>query len=83
MEGMNVPEVEIAVIAGATATQRQRIQRLGRVLRPADNKRKAIVYTLYSTEVEEERLLQESRHLDGIASVRWVKAKADYGKNSG
>ncbi|WP_153559332.1 DEAD/DEAH box helicase [Roseimaritima sediminicola] len=71
-EGMNVPEVEIAVIAAATATQRQRIQRLGRVLRPAKHKDRATVYTLYSTDAEETRLVGEAANLADIARVRWI-----------
>src|SRR5256885_8272885 len=35
---LNIPEARVAVVASATASQRQRIQRLGRVLRPAIGK---------------------------------------------
>ena len=33
-EGMNAPETSVAIIASSTSSSRQRIQRLGRVLRP-------------------------------------------------
>jgi superfamily II DNA or RNA helicase len=70
-EGMNVPETTIAVIASSTASQRQRIQRLGRVLRPAKGKQKAIIYTLYATETEHNRLAGEAAQLEGVAEVVW------------
>jgi len=74
-EGMNVPETTVAVIASSTASQRQRIQRLGRVLRPAKGKEKAIIYTLYATEQEHKRLAAEAAHLEGAAQVIWSVSK--------
>jgi hypothetical protein len=55
-EGFNVPETEVGIIATSTATPRQRIQRLGRVLRPTEGKNGATVYTLVATEPEIQRL---------------------------
>lgn len=71
-EGMNVPETAIAVIASSTASQRQRVQRLGRVLRPARGKSKAIIYTLFVTDQEKSRLLSEAARLDGVATIAWA-----------
>jgi superfamily II DNA or RNA helicase len=78
-EGMNVPETAIAVVASATASRRQRIQRLGRVLRPARGKKAAIVYTIYATAQEQARLEEEERTLSGVACVRWLQS----GKSDG
>lgn len=75
-EGTNIPEVQVAIIAAASASERQRIQRLGRVLRPAAGKGTAQVYTLYATTVEEERLRDESQSLASVARTRWLKAEA-------
>lgn len=72
-EGMNVPETSIAVIASSTSSTRQRIQRLGRVLRPAPGKERATVYTLYATKSEERRLKKEASRLREISSVRWLQ----------
>jgi len=74
-EGMNVPETVVAVIVSSTASQRQRIQRLGRVLRPAKGKEKALIYTLYATEQEQERLLREAAQMDGVAEIEWSVSK--------
>jgi superfamily II DNA or RNA helicase len=73
-EGMNVPEISVAVVASSTASLRQRVQRLGRVLRPAPNKDHALVYTLYATETERTRLAAEAATLDEFAEVRWQRA---------
>lgn len=73
-EGFNVPETEVGIIAASTATRRQRIQRLGRVLRPAGGKVAAIVYTLVATTPEVSRLQAEEKELDGIVDVTWGRA---------
>ena len=73
-EGMNVPEATVAVIASSTASSRQRIQRLGRVLRPVRDKTRALVYTLYATDQERARLAKEARDLEGVARVEWAAA---------
>lgn len=44
-EGMDVPAAAVAVIMGGSSSARQQVQRVGRVLRPAEGKR-AIVYEL-------------------------------------
>jgi superfamily II DNA or RNA helicase len=74
-EGINIPEAEIGIIASSTASLRQRIQRLGRLLRPAPGKSAATVYTLFATTVEEERLKNEAEGLVGTAKVTWRKAR--------
>ena len=70
-EGINVPEASVAVIASSTASQRQRIQRLGRILRTAKGKDQAEVYTVFATEEERKRLEAEEAKLEGITSVTW------------
>lgn len=74
-EGVNVPETEIGIIASSTASTRQRIQRLGRVLRPSPGKDSATVYTLFASRLEEERLRGEADRLVGTADVRWQRAR--------
>lgn len=72
-EGFNVPETEIGIIAASTATRRQRIQRLGRVLRPASGKSGATIYTLVATKPEIDRLRAEEVELEGVAEASWVR----------
>jgi superfamily II DNA or RNA helicase len=73
-EGFNVPETEIGIIAASTATRRQRIQRLGRVLRPVSGKETATIYSLVATDPEIRRLQEEEAHLEGVAEVTWGRA---------
>lgn len=73
-EGFNVPETEVGIIAASTATRRQRIQRLGRVLRPSKGKDGAIIYTLVATRPEIERLQKEEVELEGVAEATWSRA---------
>lgn len=72
-EGFNVPETEVGIIAASTATRRQRIQRLGRILRPASGKDGALIYTLIATPPEAGRLKEEEQDLEGVANVTWSR----------
>lgn len=72
-EGVNIPETRAAIIASGTASLRQRVQRLGRALRPAPGKDCATIYTLYATEVERQRLEQEAERLREVRSVQWKR----------
>ena len=73
-EGLDVPQSEFGIISASTASVRQRIQRLGRVLRPHPNKKKAVVATMHALPSEAESLRAESERLEGVASVRWFEA---------
>jgi len=73
-EGFNVPETQVGIIAASTATRRQRIQRLGRVLRPSKGKEGAVVYTLVASAGEFGRLKAEEQEMEGVASVEWSRA---------
>lgn len=75
-EGIDVPETAVAVIASATGSSRQRIQRLGRALRPASKKSHATVLTIYATAQEEERLRQEESRLTEARAVAWETARS-------
>ena len=72
-EGTNVPETSVAVLSSSTASTRQRIQRMGRVLRPAPGKSHATIYTVYATEPEEKRLAREAQQLVEARSVTWQR----------
>lgn len=73
-EGFNVPETEVGIIAASTATHRQRVQRLGRVLRPSKGKETAVIYSIVAAQTEIKRLAEEAHTLDGVAEVKWSKA---------
>ena len=75
-EGLNVPKASIAIIASSTASSRQRIQRLGRVLRHAKHKKAAVIYTLFGTEPEEKRLRKEALEFHNITNIKWLEVKS-------
>lgn len=72
-EGLNVPSIEIGVIVSSTSTNRQRIQRLGRVLRKSDSKKISKIYTIYITKEEEKFLVKEGKKLNKVAKISWLK----------
>jgi superfamily II DNA or RNA helicase len=74
-EGINVPETAVAILASSTASTRQRVQRLGRVLRPARGKLFADIYTVYASDVEETRLRTEAESLSGVCEISWAQVK--------
>ena len=73
-EGVNVPETDVAIVASSTRSVRQRIQRLGRVLRPAPGKPKARIYTIYTSKPEEDRLAEEALELGDASEVTWMRS---------
>ncbi len=70
-EGLNVPDIDVAIIVSQTMSNRQRIQRLGRALRKG--KDLAEIYTLYIGEEEKSFLIKEFSNLKEITSFRWKK----------
>lgn len=59
-EGLDVPDADIAIIVGGTASARRHVQRIGRVLRPRDGKQ-AIIYELEISESTEHGSVQRRR----------------------
>ena len=54
-EGIDVPDAEIGIVLSGTGMQRQRIQRLGRILRRSGKKERASLYYLFVKESAEEK----------------------------
>lgn len=76
-EGVDVPEADVAIISASTSSSRQRIQRVGRVIRLHKNKEFAKIYTLYATEREENFLKGEELRLSSILKFRWFEMKVN------
>jgi len=45
--GYDVPQVRIAIILASTSNMNQAAQRIGRILRKAEGKNTALIYTIY------------------------------------
>ena len=73
-EGANIPETDVAIMASSTGSLRQRVQRLGRVLRPAPGKPRARIYTIYVSKPEEDRLIKEARTLTEAGEITWMRS---------
>ena len=64
-EGLDVPEAEIAIVVGGTASARRHVQRIGRVLRPRRGKRARIYELAVQATVEVEQVTSRRA---GVAS---------------
>ena len=72
-EGIDIPEAEVAIIAAATNSKRQRVQRIGRVVRKHHEKEIASIYSIYATDSERDILIQEASGITEVAQVSWLK----------
>lgn len=59
-EGVDVPEASVAVVLSGTATEREHVQRLGRILRKRGDK-KAVLYEVITEGTAEERVSRQRR----------------------
>ncbi len=66
-EGLDVPEADIAIIVGGTASARRHVQRIGRVLRPRLGKRAKVYELETQASVEVTTVEQRRRGLWGRA----------------
>ncbi len=53
-EGIDVPDASVGIILSGTSAQRQRIQRLGRIIRRQEGKKRALLYYLHLDGTSEE-----------------------------
>jgi len=63
-EGLDVPDADTAVVVSSTSVPRQRVQRLGRILRRAPGKSAACLYYLFIRESAEDKA-----YLPGLESA--------------
>lgn len=60
-EGVDVPACTVGVLLAGSGSGREFTQRLGRLLRPTDDRDRAILYELVSEETAEERVAERRR----------------------
>ena len=63
-EGIDVPDANIGIIMSGTGSSREYVQRLGRILRPAKGKDKAILYEIISKETGEVKVSRRRRAIN-------------------
>jgi superfamily II DNA or RNA helicase len=66
-EGLDVPDAEVGIVVAGRMGQREHVQRVGRLLRPAPGKR-ALIYELVIDRTSE--VAQAARRAEGLASRR-------------
>lgn len=69
-EGLNVPDTEVGVIVSSTKSTRQRIQRMGRILRIAEGKDIGLIVSFFSSH-ERDILEKESESLEEVSTIKW------------
>jgi superfamily II DNA or RNA helicase len=72
-EGLDVPDAEVAILVGGTASQRRQVQRIGRVLRPRPGKH-AMVYELVVRATSEVRQVAARRGMTQTGLARSLEA---------
>jgi superfamily II DNA or RNA helicase len=74
-EGIDAPDADFAVIVAGSTVTRQRVQRLGRVLRRTDGKVLARGFVLYMRETVEDPKARDdafARELQRLDRAKWV-----------
>jgi superfamily II DNA or RNA helicase len=66
-EGIDVPDADVAIVVGGALGEREHVQRVGRLLRPAEGKR-ALVYELVTRDTIE--VSQARRRRQGLVARR-------------
>lgn len=68
-EGIDIPEVDAAVLVASTQSRRQRIQRIGRTLRRGHGDKRPLIVTLFCQETRDENVVQNDREIfAGVAT---------------
>jgi len=79
-EGLDIPEVDCAILAASTQSRRQRIQRIGRVLRRGDGDKKPIVVTLFVEGTGDESVTAEDADIfKGVATIHQARENEVFG----
>lgn len=77
-EGFNVPEADVGIIVSSTNSDRQRIQRLGRILRKKGGGESRLYYLHIEDSTEEMTLLHAlSEGMNGIRLIDMTYSSAD------
>jgi superfamily II DNA or RNA helicase len=78
-EGVDVPDADVAIVVSGTQGEREHVQRVGRLLRPAPGKR-ARVYELVAGGTSETRQAQARRHGLGITAIGGLESRGVLGE---
>jgi len=69
-EGIDIPDVDGAILVASTQSARQRVQRIGRTLRRGDGIKRPIIVTLYADGTRDECVTDnDQREFEGVARL--------------
>ncbi len=74
-EGIDVPDASVGIILSGTSAQRQRIQRLGRIIRKKEGKEKASLYYLHITETSEDSCYLPDGKISRVIELKYDSAR--------
>ncbi len=69
-EGIDVPDATVGIVLSSSSVIRQRVQRLGRILRKAPGKTAACLYYIYLPESTDDRVF-----LKGLRDTPWISLR--------
>ena len=72
-EGVDVPSAKIAIIISGTASNREYVQRLGRILRKGDGEKLAILYEIIAQNTNEERIASRRKQINHQNNSRQIE----------
>ncbi len=76
-EGLNVPEIDVAVLVSSSQTKRQRIQRIGRALRRSSEGKRPLVISFYVSETTDANTIKYDHELfAGVATIHSVSKES-------
>lgn len=77
-EGVDIPDVSVGIILSGTSTQRQRIQRLGRIIRRKEEKDRAKLYYLHMADTTEDACFLPDRGESRIFELEYLTDKQKF-----
>lgn len=81
-EGLDIPKVSMGIVMSGTSVERQRLQRLGRIVRYSEGKQRACLYYLHILDSIEEKTYISMRG-DGFTMENWEYRDGKYEKMRG
>lgn len=77
-EGLDIPDVTVGIVLSGTSVQRQRVQRLGRIIRKKEGKEKASLYYLHIPESTEDRVFLPDSAKFRVLELKYIPDKRDF-----
>ncbi|MDO4339444.1 MAG: DEAD/DEAH box helicase [Eubacteriales bacterium] len=77
-EGIDIPDAAVGIILSGTSVQRQRIQRLGRVIRKKEKKDRASLYYLHLKDTIEDRCFLPNSGEDHLFELEYLSDTREF-----